>query len=1130
MATRTISTRLAIEGEGTYRAALTSTRNELKTLMSQLDLTKSKFKDNATSTEALTAVNQDLTAILQKQKDAVEKCEAGLKNAKLAVENHKKANQDLNAELAKNKEALEKLKSESGDTSEEEKRLKKEIQALTKEIKENEAKIAGAEAGIEKWQQDLNRANKAVIDTNAEIKKNSELIKENESANNANADAVNALAAAMVASGLKAAIREIAEALTECIDASIEFESAMAGVKKTTNMSDAELGRMSEEIKQLSTEIPITTTELARIVEVAGQLGISKDHLLSFSKVMANLGVSTNMTSEEAATMLARFANVTKMSPELYENLGSVVVALGNNFATTESEIVEMGQRLAAAGKLAGLTEPEIMAMAAAMSSVGIQAEAGGTAMTQTLTEMESAVAAGGDKLEKFAEISGMSLEQFAEAWKNEPIVAIQAFIEGLGKLDEQGESATLVLEEMGLSGVRQSNMLKSLATASGLLGNAVGLANTAWAENTALMTEANTRYQTTESKITMFKNSVNNLKIAVGDQLTPALGDLASKGTDVVQWATDFASENEWLAPTISAVAASMSVLLGFITTATVVVPLLTKLFAALNASFLATPAGMVAAGIAAVTAAVVVLVETLPAASEEADALRESMDKCAETFEDADKTYASSEKEIKATSKVLEAYITRLEELEKQSSLTDEEQKEYNRLLGEVKRIMPDANTAIDENTDKLKDGAGALRENVEEWKNMALAAAQSARVEAMTQGLTEAYVALYSAQDELTVLQHGASEQTLAYADAVRALQDAYAAQKEVQKDSSASYWDIEAAQAAVEEAQYKLIEASDGLTESEKDTGKAIGELKGELEKAEAGVEAYKERIDILRGPLEDLGEAGEKAADGIERSNEAVAAAGETSGEAITEGFSNSLQMGEAASTQMAEVGETIISSGETIVANAEDVGTQAASSFQEGLSAAPDAATQVMSDVNQAVRLSATEARSAGYSVGAAISQGAAAGVRDYAAQVAAEAAQMVRDAIDAANRAAQINSPSKLTRKTGHGLDEGVIYGIRDLEDDVIATMEDTMRKVAGVQVNIPEIPDHTPAILNAITGGMGSEDKILEALRELGKRRRETPPIDVTQNIYAKDTSYRGQQREAKRQMRALARELSR
>ena len=247
--------------------------------------------------------------------------------------------------------------------------------------------------------------------------------------------AFNQVHEAIVAAGIAVALKEIYEYFASCAQASMDFESAITGVAKTTDLTDEELAAMSDSIKALSTEIPATTKEIAAVTEAAGQLGIQKDALLDFTEIMTMLGTATNMTADEAATALARFANITGMATDNYGRLGSVIVDLGNNFATTESEIVAMGTRLASAGKLAGLTEPEIMALAAAMSSVGIEAEAGGTAMTQTLNAIEKAVAKGGDDLAEFARIAGMSSEEFSSAWKNDAMSALTSFIGGLGIL-----------------------------------------------------------------------------------------------------------------------------------------------------------------------------------------------------------------------------------------------------------------------------------------------------------------------------------------------------------------------------------------------------------------------------------------------------------------------------------------------------------------------------------------------------------------------------------------------------------------------------------------------------------------------------------------------------------------------
>lgn len=221
-----------------------------------------------------------------------------------------------------------------------------------------------------------------------------------------------------------------------------------------------------------------------------------------------------------------------------------------NNFATTESDIVSMANRLAASGTLAGLTNQEILGLATAMSSVGIEAEAGGTAMTQTLAAIESAVAAGGEDLQKFAIVAGESSEEFASKWKNKPVEAIQDFIRGLGTLDERGASATMVLDDMGLSGVRQSNMLKSLALAADTMTGAVDLSNKAWDENTALTNEASTRYETTESKLKMLKNQVVDMAIDFGGPFVDALKNGLEASKPLIQTLSDMAKKFNELSP----------------------------------------------------------------------------------------------------------------------------------------------------------------------------------------------------------------------------------------------------------------------------------------------------------------------------------------------------------------------------------------------------------------------------------------------------------------------------------------------------------------------------------------------------------------------------------------------------
>lgn len=311
--------------------------------------------------------------------------------------------------------------------------------------------------------------------------------------------------------------------------AASDYESAFAGVKKTVDeTATVSYKNLSDGIRQMAKELPASAVEIANVAEVAGQLGIKAEDILTFSRTMIDMGESTNLSAEDAATAIAKIANILGLTSDEYGRFGASVVDLGNNFATTERDIVEMTNRLAAGGKLAGLTAPDILGLATAMSSVGIEAEAGGTAMTQTLTAIGNAVSLttkdSADDLALIAKVAGTTSEEFQKAWKEKPAEALQAFIKGLNTAREQGANMDAILMKLGMTGIRQGNMLKSLALSSDKMSAAVARSNQAWKDNTALTNEANKRYETTESQLKMFRNQVTDLAIEFGGPLLKAL------------------------------------------------------------------------------------------------------------------------------------------------------------------------------------------------------------------------------------------------------------------------------------------------------------------------------------------------------------------------------------------------------------------------------------------------------------------------------------------------------------------------------------------------------------------------------------------------------------------------------
>lgn len=323
----------------------------------------------------------------------------------------------------------------------------------------------------------------------------------------------------------------LAKAVMGTARAAIDFESSFAGIEKTVNASSGQLDNLAQGMRDLSTEIPINVNELNAIGEAAGQLGIETANILGFTEVMAKLGVTTNLSSEQAATALARLANITQMPEAEFSNLGSTIVALGNAGASTEAEITEMGLRIAGAGEQVGMTEADILGFSTALSDVGINAEAGGTAISKVMINIAREVEMGGDKLDTFADVAGMTAAEFSSAWKTDAAGALASFITGLGQMEARGSSTIGVLEELGITEVRMRDALLRTSAAGDTVNEMLATGNQAWAENNALTKEAEKRFDTAASKIQLAKNEIGDLAITVG-QLLMELGEPLVEGT----------------------------------------------------------------------------------------------------------------------------------------------------------------------------------------------------------------------------------------------------------------------------------------------------------------------------------------------------------------------------------------------------------------------------------------------------------------------------------------------------------------------------------------------------------------------------------------------------------------------
>lgn len=316
------------------------------------------------------------------------------------------------------------------------------------------------------------------------------------------------------------------------VTAATDIDTSLTNVKKTVDGTDEQYQQLKESAIEFSQTNAVSASQILDIQALGAQLGFAIEELDEFSQVVSGLDIATDMDADTAATELAQFANITKMAHDEIGNYGSAIVGLGNSFATTESDISSMAMRLAASGTQVGMSQADILGLATALSSMGVEAEAGGTAISTIMAQIDKDIATNSDAIQTWASTAGMSAQDFADAWKADPVEALSALLANMEKTTAEGGNMSVMLEELGIDSVRQTDIMKRLAGNSELVGDAVAKANEEWEANTALSDEVDNRNGSLASQFEIVKNRV----VAVADNIGGPLADALLDALDAAE------------------------------------------------------------------------------------------------------------------------------------------------------------------------------------------------------------------------------------------------------------------------------------------------------------------------------------------------------------------------------------------------------------------------------------------------------------------------------------------------------------------------------------------------------------------------------------------------------------------
>ena len=501
-----------------YNNQLKTTGSTIAKSRKTLQETKKAYEDNVKS------VDKNVNA-LKMQKSSIENMISAKKNEINTLENANKIVNKGSTAYMDNQRAIQWTTTE--------------LNALEKQHK----KVSSA---IQEQQNNLTNSKKAYEDAQTAVSQATKQYEEYEKGVKAAEKVANAERWQQTGKGLKE-VGESIDTITKPIQyaataalglgsasaiAAVQFEDNFANVKKTVDGTPEQLEDIRQKIIQMSTTgvnghsaIPQTTAELNELAAAGGQLGITTDNIVDFTEVMAQMGSATNLVGEEGAATLARFQNVMGVGQNEIRNIGSAIVDLGNHSATTESEIASMALRMGKYGSSVRMSAADVLGYSAALSSLGIEAQMGGSAIGRTWLSIEKAVANGGEGLKAFAKYSGKSAKEFKEQWNTDSSGAFNGLLKGL----QSAENLTVALDDLGINNTQDIQAMMALVNGYDLVTASVERSNTAYQENTALQEEFDAKAETTASKLSVAKNNVVEIARSFGDLMLPTIVDVSN-------------------------------------------------------------------------------------------------------------------------------------------------------------------------------------------------------------------------------------------------------------------------------------------------------------------------------------------------------------------------------------------------------------------------------------------------------------------------------------------------------------------------------------------------------------------------------------------------------------------------
>lgn len=871
---------IKLDGEKEFKSAVSSCGKEISKLGSESDLIKEKFAGQANSLEALRAKHDVLSKTLDAQKRKYDETQKGLDHAKESYANVGKGLDNLYTRMEKQQDKLKDLTSIYGESSEEVKKQKEEITKLSNAIREGEGNYEKAGARVGKWEVDLNKAEAQVIRSNRSLEQNASYMKEAEGATDRCATSIDGygkatkkaaeqsddfgktakagieeLAGILAAAGVAAKVVDIARALKECVDAANQFETSMAKVYTIGDESSVSVDAMRKSVLELSNATGTASQAVAEDVYNALSAGQNTADAVNFVSNSTKLATAGFAETSQTLDVLTTILNAYGMESKDVTKVSDILIQTQNKGKVTVAQLASSMGKIIPTAKASNVSLEQIAAGYAIMTSKGIAA-------AETTTYMNSML----NELSKSGTIASTAIKDSAGSSFQELMASGKSLGEVLDILQEQaGNSGKSIMDMFGSAEAGKAAASLLSGGVKGFNDQVEGMRNSAGATDIAF----NKMSQTAEFAEKRFKTSAENLKIAIGEELSPALKNLHETGANVFGWAADFVKECPGIVSAVAGLVTALSVLTAGVIGLLVVKKVMAAM-EAFNISLMSCPALLIASAIAGLVVAVGAFAGSL-------DDTNEVLNENQQAVQDCLDQYGQLSEAIQESSDSHTEHITNLQQeygaydvlAQKLVDLSEKENKSAGdkalmaSYVDQLNEKIPDLNLAIDETTGSLNMETDALLNSVSAWK-------QKAESDAWGERLTKL------AEERIEI-----EEKRKAATEAQTAAENK---QKEAEKQHGITYEQIMEKLKGINSITAQKYELQKEDNKAVMDAAESATAAKGAIMNYDKALEENGIKADEAAGKIKELGGAASETGDAIKESSEKAAEAASVNAE------------------------------------------------------------------------------------------------------------------------------------------------------------------------------------------------------------------------------------------------------